>query len=90
MMVTLNALREMRQIAFCTTEKAYKDAIYATRNPNIYDLVYVWDKMTLEHTSGGPTKSLARIMHLEEGWNDEALIEVINISVLESARLITF
>lgn len=59
-------------------KKAYTDAPNATKNPNIYDLIYVWDKLKLEKTSAGPKsqkKSLARIMHLEEGWTAEGLVE---------------
>lgn len=63
-------------------KKAYMDARIATRNPHIYDLIYVWDKLKLEKSSGGPNsqkkapkKSLARIMHLEEGWTAEGLVE---------------
>jgi len=65
---------EIRKIKLLL-KKAYVDAKYATRNPNIYDLIYVWDKLKLEKSPGGTKKSLARVMHLEEGWTAEALIE---------------
>jgi len=81
--LTVSQNHEIRKIKLLL-KKAYADAQYATRNPNIYDLIYVWDKLKLEKDSDEKKnsdekkksrKSLARIMHLEEGWTAESLIE---------------
>jgi len=54
--------------------KAYNDAPTATYNPNIYSVApYDWSKVKFSPGN----KSLAYILHVEEGWTDVRMIEEI-------------
>jgi len=52
-------------------KQAKCDAIAATKNPNIFDVIDS-DWRTLKYDDG---KSLARILHEEEGWSASGLVE---------------